>query len=114
MARFVQNSETGTHPERRAARRFAIGFRLKYRAFRHRELVGAGVGRTLNMSSGGILFQPDIPLDPDLNLEVLIDWPTASPSHLHLQLLAFGTVVRTGEHQTAVRMVRHEFQRGSS
>ena len=111
MSRSLHASEGGVHPERRATQRFPVVLQLAYKAFRQHTLIREGVGRTIDISSRGILFHPDAALEPGLRLELTIDWPLLHERGAQLRLLAFGEVVRLGEDRAAVRLARHEFQK---
>lgn len=104
------NSGESANIERRAARRFPIALQLQYRAFRNAELLHEGSGRTMNMSSGGILFHADVHLEPGLRLELSIAWPVPDERGPHMQLLGAGEVVRIQETDAAIRIRRHEFR----
>ena len=101
-------------PERRATRRFPVALQLEYKALRHAELIREGVGRTINISSGGVLFEADGPLDRDLRLELSIEWPVYYRKSPRLRLMAFGEIVRVHEKEAAVRIARREFRMGST
>ena len=113
MIRSHQNSEGRPPPERRATRRFPIVAPVGYRAFRGRVLVREGIGRTINICSRGILLQVDPPLEPDLHLELSIDWPVLQMRG-HLRLHALGEIVRLRQDEVAVRLVRPQFQQKES
>ena len=111
MGGSLQNSAGRPPPERRATRRFPIVVPLEYKAFRGSVLVGEGVGRTINIASGGILFHAVPPLEPDSHLELSLDWPVLHEKRAHLRLHALGQVVRLREDQAAVRLFRPELQK---
>jgi hypothetical protein len=115
MIRSLQNSEGRPPPERRAARRFPIISPVGYRAFRGRVLVREGIERAINIGSTGILLQVDPPLEPDLHLELSIDWPVLQQMRGHLRLHALGEIVRLRQDEVAVRVVRpQKFQQEES
>jgi hypothetical protein len=114
MIRSLQNSEGRPPPERRATRRFPIVAPVGYRAFRGRGLVREGIGRTINIGSRGIFLQVDPPLEPDLHLELSIDWPVLQQMRGHLRLHALGEIVRLRQDEVAVRLVRLQFQQKES
>jgi len=114
MIRSLQNSEGRPPPERRAARRFPILAPVGYRTFRGRVLVREGIRRAINIGSRGILLQVDPPLEPDLHLELSIDWPVLQQMRGHLRLHALGEIVRLRQDEVAVRLVRPQFQQKES
>lgn len=114
MADTVVNWIGRAPPERRACRRFPIVAALEYRAFRGKELVREGIGRTINIGSRGILFKTEPPLDPDLRLELFVEWPALPATDVPLRLHALAQIVRLGEDGAAVRLFRPEFERRES
>jgi hypothetical protein len=69
-----------------------------------------GTGTTLDLSSGGILFETDRQLPTGLNVELSISWPVLLHNVAPLQLVVTGRIVRTVGRRTAVRMMQHEFR----
>ena len=114
MIRSLQNSEGRPPPERRATQRFSIVAPLEYKAFRGNVLVREGVSRTIKFGSRGILFQTDPPLEPDLRLELLIEWLVLYQMRSHLRVHALGEIVRLQEGEVAVRLVRPQLQKEES
>ena len=109
MARAPEHSRISALselPERRSTRRFPIVVPLEYKAFRHGLLIREGVGYTLDISSSGILFQTDHPLESGLRLELSVEWPVLHDPRAHRQLHAFAHIVRLSKDQVAVRLVR--------
>ncbi len=106
-----RNREPG-HEDRRSARRFPISCVLQYR------ILGQGTweighGKTVNMSSGGMLFVTDRVLAPGRKVEVQVQWPVKLNERAGLKLVVIGEVVRAGsggEIQAAIRIERYEFR----
>lgn len=96
--------------ERRAATRFPIEREVQYKLLAGNGLNMEGIGRTLNISSSGILFSVDRQLQTGTNIEVTISWPMALDGDAGLWLVAVGRVVRAAQKTAAVRMHRHEFR----
>ena len=77
------------------------------------------VGETCNISSNGVLFKTDHPIDLGESLEYYVTLPTAPSPTERLRLRCVGKVVRvlgesqdaTREHLFAVTMERYEFMR---
>jgi hypothetical protein len=72
-----------------------------------------GSGKTINMSSSGLLLVTDRILFPGRKVQVLIDWPVKLDGRVGLRLVVFGAVVRVGIErapQAAVRIERYEFR----
>jgi len=110
MSDYVQSSEILSRGERRAARRFPLVLFLEYKAFRGASLVKTGVGRTINLSSVGVLFLADTHLEPGMRLELSIDWPAAPTGNNRMHLFQYGDVLRSEQEQIAVRVLRHDLR----
>ena len=100
----------GINGERRSDRRYGIHLDLKWKLIRRRRVLDSGVGHTVDLSSGGILFDPGRPLPVGLNVELSISWPVLLRNVAPLQLIVAGKIVRGGQNRTAVCMVQHEFR----
>jgi hypothetical protein len=96
--------------ERRSDRRYGLQLELRWRLIRRRRVLDTGMGRTLDLSSGGILFDPGRRMPEGLNVELSISWPVLLHDVAPLQLVVSGRIVRSRGNQTAVRMVQHEFR----
>ena len=72
-----------------------------------------GRGKTLNISSSGILVTTDRVLAPGLRLEVEIDWPVRLDGQVSLKLVVQGKIVRSAKNDVAVagvKISRHTFR----
>jgi len=96
--------------ERRADRRYPINAELAYRITNRRRVITSGCGRTIDISSRGLLFESQIPLPRGLRIEVSIIWPTLPAGSSRLELLAEGRTVRTQQNCTAVQIKRYSFR----
>ncbi len=56
--------------DRRSDRRYALHLELRWKLIRRRRILETGIGRTLDLSSGGILIETDRTLPVGLNLEL--------------------------------------------
>jgi hypothetical protein len=95
--------------DRREDRRYPIELELRYKVMARSRDPLQGQGRTLNMSSGGILFGGDQSLPTGAFIEVSINWPVLLQGSCPLSLLVVGRVVRSENNRVAVRMKRYEF-----
>ena len=95
--------------ERRATDRFPLENELRYKLVEARRLPETGHGRTLNMSSGGILFTAERALPVGLRVEVSVDWPAQLNEHCRLKLVALGKVVRSDIASAAIRIEKYDF-----
>jgi hypothetical protein len=96
--------------DRREDRRYQIHLDLKWKLIRRRRVLDTGTGRTLDLSSGGILFDPGRQLPVGLNVELSISWPVLLRNEAPMQLIVSGRIVRAGGNRVAVSMVQHEFR----
>jgi hypothetical protein len=96
--------------ERRESARFPVHLELHYRGVYPGADTSTGIGRTLDISSSGILFsaQEQIPLGR--SMEVSVTWPARLEGSCPLKLVAVGSVVRSEGNRTAVRILRYEFR----
>jgi c-di-GMP-binding flagellar brake protein YcgR len=95
--------------ERRSAVRFPIEQEVRYRVF-SRITAEAGAGRTLNISSAGVLFTTEHPLSPGDRLELSINWPAQLDHKCPLKLVTAGRVVRVDNGNAAIVIDRYEFR----
>jgi len=99
----------GRGGERRIPGRFPIERELRFRVTNKRdELVGSG--RTVNMSSKGLLFRTEQRLLAGKRVELAISWPAQLDQKCGLKLVARGKVVRTEPGMAAVSIDQYEFR----
>lgn len=103
------NSEN-SNSDRRSSDRFPIERELRYRVLNKRTNEGAGAGRTVNMSSSGVLFTTDQMLLPGRRLEVSVSWPAQLDNKCALKLVARGRVVRCEQGMAAFEIQQYEFR----
>ena len=96
--------------DRRQDRRYRIHLDLRWKLIRRRRVLDTGVGQTVDLSSGGILFDPGRPLPVGLNVELAISWPVLLRNEAPMQLIVSGKIVRAGQNRIAVAMAQHEFR----
>jgi len=96
--------------DRRRDKRYELELALRWKLIRRRRLLESGEGRTLDLSSGGILFDAGRPLPAGLNVELSVTWPVMLHNVAPLQLVVYGKIVRSAGRQTAIRMVQHELR----
>ena len=95
---------------RRSTDRFPIESELHYRALGPVRSAETGSGRTLNMSSGGILFTADALLPLGQRVEVAVDWPAQLNANCGLKLVAVGRVVRREAETAAMNIEKYDFR----
>lgn len=96
--------------DRRSDRRYGMQLQLRWKLVRRRREIDAGTGRTIDMSSGGILFETGSELPTGLNVEIHIAWPMLLHEVAPLQLVVMGRIVRSSRGWAAIRTISHEFR----
>jgi hypothetical protein len=96
--------------ERRTDRRYDINLNVRWKLIRRRRVLESGTGKTVDVSSGGLLIEIDRELPSGLNIELSIAWPVLLHDVAPLQLVVAGRVVRTTGQRVGVRMIQHEFR----
>jgi hypothetical protein len=107
MPRTRRSTSPGSG-DRRDRRRFPIVAELRYRQLR----VGgqAGAGKTINISSSGLLFAGDHRCEAGQRLEISISWPVKLNNNCGLRLVSRAKVLRSDANGMAVIFDRHEFR----
>jgi hypothetical protein len=96
--------------ERRGTSRFPLREDVKYRVLHTKANHMTGVGKTLNIGSGGILFTTEEKLPVGRMIEISVNWPARLDGTCPLKFVATGRVVRSENHQAAVKIERYEFR----
>jgi len=96
--------------DRRAGLRFPIDSALEYKVLRQGRVLDAGQGRTVNISSSGVLFESDARFAPGATMELSIAWPARLGGAAPIQLYLRGRAVRVAGGITAVRIVAYDFR----
>jgi hypothetical protein len=111
MAWERQSAEADTiSGDRRQDRRYQLRLDLKWKLIRRRRVLDTGIGYTLDLSSGGIMFDAGRTLPEGLNVELSLSWPVLLHNVAPMQLVIFGRIKRTSGHHTAIQTVQHEFR----
>ena len=102
--------------ERRVKPRYPIRLKVRYRSL-NRWRPSSGTGRSLNISSSGILIEVPYPTEQKLILksrvEIVLEWPFLLDGATGLNLVALGRVVRCGAYNFAISIERYEFRTAS-
>ncbi len=96
--------------DRRATDRFPIESDLRYKLMEARHILETGQGRTLNMSSGGILFTAETRLLVGRRVELSVEWPAQLNENCGLKLVALGRIVRSNSETAAIRIEKYDFR----
>ena len=97
------------HEDRREDRRYPIQLEMRYKVVTRNRSSLQGAGRTMNISSGGVLFGVDQSLPAGAFVELSLNWPVMLQESCPLTLLISGRIVRCHENKVAVKMHRYEF-----
>ena len=98
-------------PDRRISNRLPIERDLRYKVIGSKKRVKeVGLGRTLNMSSGGVLFTTESDLLQGQRVEIAVSWPAQLDDAIPLKLVAVGVLVRAEAAQAAISIERYEFK----
>jgi PilZ domain len=106
----VQLLELEPH-ERRSHNRYPIKLEVEYILLNprgHPERLG--YGRTVNVSSSGILFRADDALPAGSSIKLAIKWPFLLEGRCALKLHLSGTIIRSVTKKAAVQIAHHEFR----
>ena len=106
----VHSANIGGTLERRETVRFPVREDVRYRVIQAKAPKLSGLGTTLNMGSGGILFTTEDPLPLGRLVELSVNWPARLDGICPLQFVATGRVVRSEPTCAAVRIERYEFK----
>ena len=96
--------------ERRSKRRFQIDQEVKYKMLYGQRIAETGVGRTMNISSGGVWFSTESMLTSGMPVELSMNWPVLLNDSCPMKLMIYGCVVRSNEKGAAVAIERYEFR----
>jgi hypothetical protein len=95
---------------RRHSDRFPLEREVRYRVLNKRSNEDAGDGKTINISSSGVLFSSNHILVPGRKLELAISWPAQLDNKTKLKLVARGRVVRFEHGRAAIEILQYEFR----
>ena len=109
---LLSSEYTAMQDERRAYRRFSIQCNVRYRIRGRGASEPIGVGRTVDMSRGGLLITTNRVLSPGSRIEIEMDWPVDREGVMQ-RLIIVGKIARS-ERRTiplaGVKMSRHAFR----
>jgi hypothetical protein len=93
---------------------FAYRAGVRYRVFQSKAVQLVGAGKTVDFSSGGVLFTTSEPLPTGRLVEISVTWPARLDGTCPLQFVATGRIVRADAANAAMRIERYEFKTLSS
>ena len=96
--------------ERRSKARFPLRLSVRYRTLSGGPAL-VGIGRTVNMSSCGLLIASDhAKVRPGARLQLTVDWPFLLHGITPLQLQVSGHVIRSRPEEFAVELDHYQFR----
>ncbi len=104
------NPQPSIQVDRRHSDRFPIEREVGYRVLNKRSGEESGDGKTINISSSGVLFTSEHLLLPGRRLELSISWPAQLNHKCALKLVARGRVVRFESGHAAIEIEQYEFR----
>src|SRR5260370_37696382 len=96
--------------DRRTKRRFQIDQEVRYKMLYGQRIAETGVGRTINISSGGVWFTTESMLTSGMPVEPSMNWTVLLNDSCPMKLMIYGCVVRSNEKGAAVAIERYEFR----
>jgi c-di-GMP-binding flagellar brake protein YcgR len=96
--------------DRRSNKRYPIRLDVEYKLCSRGRVEHFGVGRTVDFSSGGVLFETfgDVPVAKPIDLA--IKWPFLLDGECGLKLQLRGDVMRRDDKKIAVKIAHYEFR----
>jgi hypothetical protein len=96
--------------DRRGSSRFPFREEVRYRVLSPKALGGESYGKTIDMSSGGVLFTTDGNLPYGRLIEIAVNWPARLGGVCPLQFVAEGRVVRSDGASAAIHIRKYQFK----
>ena len=109
-----QQANNNQNADRRSADRFPMDREVKFSVMNRRGGDETGEGKTVNMSSSGVLITSSQMLLPGRRVELAISWPAQLNNKVALKLVARGRVVRYEHGYAAVEIQQYEFRTQSA
>jgi hypothetical protein len=110
LSRENQVAKDQIRGDRRLQRRYPIELELEYRIIRDGQVISTGVGRTGNISSGGVLFHADNGVINGAAVELSVRWPAVLGNTPYIELCISGRLLRHDPNGIAMRMNKYHFQ----
>ena len=105
------HESTPANHERRKRLRFPLNTELRYQvSVRGRGDPIRGTGQAQDISSKGLAFRTDTPLQPGMRLSVSMAWPAKLDNQCMLRVVFEGTIVRTDGSLAVLAIEHSEFR----
>ena len=98
------------HGDRRVNRRYDVELELRFHYTDEAGTLRMGCGVATELSRGGILFLTDDPPPAGAEVEAHIAWPFLLQDTCPLELVVCGSISRTGDRGTVLRLRSYEFR----
>lgn len=106
-------SSSTTPADQRLKVRYPLELSVRFRS-RSDSARFSGAGRTVNLSSGGVLVISEYVAQYEIRvgarMEMSIEWPSMLDGRIPLQFVAIGRVLRLGASVFAATFERHQFR----
>ena len=109
MRRIAAAPVTGG-TDQRSHPRYPIALEMQYKVLKAGRTEHIGVGRTVNISSGGVLFEASDLRHEEGTIELAMNWPFLLDDVCNLKLVMRGNIVRRDRGRLAVKALQHEFR----
>jgi len=106
----MQDFNFGGLSDRRNATRFPVKEEVRYKVLNSKGPSVTGIGKTLNIGSGGILFTTEGKLPLGRMVEISVNWPARLGGACPLKFVATGRVIRSEDTRAVMRIERYEFR----
>ena len=106
---MINKLEVAPLIERRAGFRYPVTLELSYRELKGKTQL-MGQGKTINISSSGLLFASEHPPSVDADVELMLQWPVLLNDEGPLRLKVNGKVMRTEGGRVAIEISQYEFR----
>jgi hypothetical protein len=83
---------------------------VKYKLLRDGRTLDAGCGHTIDMGSGGVLFQVEHDLPEGSFIQLSVSWPVLLDDSCPMRLVIFGRVLRSTGRKCACSIDKYEFR----
>ena len=110
MRHETQLPANGRERDRRSKKRFNIQQEVRYKMSYRQRTAATGVGRTVNVSSGGVWITTENTLTPGLPVELSMSWPVLLHDACPMKLMIYGCVIRSSGKAAAISIERYEFR----
>ncbi|PWT91476.1 MAG: hypothetical protein C5B56_03785 [Proteobacteria bacterium] len=104
-------NSTSKDKDRREKFRFPMNREVRYKVLQGGgATLEAGQGQTIDMSSGGVLFQVERDLTVGAFIQLSVSWPVLLDDSCPMRLVIFGRVLRSTGNKCACSIDKHEFR----